>query len=533
MVKVSDTFTFVMGATYIPCDRKDFKNINVFDDIETDVLNIKLLYETPIFMIGDWNAHTQTICDYLNVDDIVAEETGCYVLNQEITAPPNFSLQRFSLDVMKVNRNGDNMIPFLISSGCKIVNGRLGSDRCIGKSTCFKTKEHSVIDYLVACDNMLPYITEFKVDMFDSCMSDWHAPIEFVLNFDSCQTDRYEKESESNSDDDTALDDNPLPTSYKENSDLKFRWSNNEGAKFNEKSGDLDISDLNLMLDDIEKCPSQDNVNHLCEKLNSKLIELAKDSGALVKKSKRSKKKVKKKVFHKQPWEDTELLLERKRYYVIKNKLKREGMKSMCNTVSKDFKRYVKSKENVYYRDLNKKIRQLRSSNSKAYWELLNNSVQGKKARAKFCLSTFMAHFKKINESRSEKSDVPNSLDGNIVEGVVNEELNKYFSVQDVLLAISKLKNGKSVGIDFIHNEFLKKSSDKLVQFYCRFFNVVLETGIVPDIWCKGLIMPLYKNKGSKDDPDNYRGITLLSCLGKLFTACLNNRISEYVHREK
>ena len=43
------------------------------------------------------------------------------------------------------------------------------------------------------------------------------------------------------------------------------------------------------------------------------------------------------------------------------------------------------------------------------------------------------------------------------------------------------------------------------------------------------MMYPLYKNKGSVNDPDNYRRITLLSCTGKLFTACLNKRISYYV----
>ena len=41
--------------------------------------------------------------------------------------------------------------------------------------------------------------------------------------------------------------------------------------------------------------------------------------------------------------------------------------------------------------------------------------------------------------------------------------------------------------------------------------------------------MPLYKNKGSIDDPDNYRGITLLSCVGKLFTAVLNERLTMFL----
>ena len=43
------------------------------------------------------------------------------------------------------------------------------------------------------------------------------------------------------------------------------------------------------------------------------------------------------------------------------------------------------------------------------------------------------------------------------------------------------------------------------------------------------IINPLLKNKGSVSDPDNYRGIILLSCTGILFTACLNCGLSCYV----
>ena len=43
------------------------------------------------------------------------------------------------------------------------------------------------------------------------------------------------------------------------------------------------------------------------------------------------------------------------------------------------------------------------------------------------------------------------------------------------------------------------------------------------------MICPIYKKKGARDDPDTYRGITLLSCLGKLFTCCLNTRLYNYI----
>ena len=61
------------------------------------------------------------------------------------------------------------------------------------------------------------------------------------------------------------------------------------------------------------------------------------------------------------------------------------------------------------------------------------------------------------------------------------------------------------------------------------FLNIALNTGCVPTEWCSGIIRPLYKNTGPITDPDNYRGITLLSCTSKLFTACLNRRLSRYV----
>jgi hypothetical protein len=41
-------------------------------------------------------------------------------------------------------------------------------------------------------------------------------------------------------------------------------------------------------------------------------------------------------------------------------------------------------------------------------------------------------------------------------------------------------------------------------------------------------IKPIYKNKGNPLDPKNFRPITILSCLGKLFTAILNERLCRF-----
>ena len=56
-------------------------------------------------------------------------------------------------------------------------------------------------------------------------------------------------------------------------------------------------------------------------------------------------------------------------------------------------------------------------------------------------------------------------------------------------------------------------------------FFLILQTGIVPEEWSISNIIPLYKNKGDICNPDNYWGISIVSCFGKLFTSVLNQRL--------
>ena len=43
-----------------------------------------------------------------------------------------------------------------------------------------------------------------------------------------------------------------------------------------------------------------------------------------------------------------------------------------------------------------------------------------------------------------------------------------------------------------------------------------------------GLEKPIYKGKGDRSHPENYRPVTLLSCLGKLFTSILCDRLNTF-----
>lgn len=47
----------------------------------------------------------------------------------------------------------------------------------------------------------------------------------------------------------------------------------------------------------------------------------------------------------------------------------------------------------------------------------------------------------------------------------------------------------------------------------------------MPDDWCKAVIVPLYKGKGSQQECRNYRGIILLSVVGKLYAKVIIQRV--------
>ena len=66
-----------------------------------------------------------------------------------------------------------------------------------------------------------------------------------------------------------------------------------------------------------------------------------------------------------------------------------------------------------------------------------------------------------------------------------------------------------------------------MANYVHRLFNVIFEKCYFPSKWTKGFIVPLHK-KGVVNQVENFRGITLLSTFGKLFSRILNNRLTEW-----
>ena len=166
-------------------------------------------------------------------------------------------------------------------------------------------------------------------------------------------------------------------------------------------------------------------------------------------------------------------------------------------------------------------IRSLKYCNPKTYWKLLNGK---KKDSVAAKAESLFQHFKNINFD-GNLENMPTNISST---AMVNEEINVAFTEDEIRNAIKSLKNNKASGIDWILNEQLKILSHMISPILVNLFNLVFDTGIIPEAWTLGMIQPIFKNKGSPSDLSNYRPITLISCLGKVFTQILNNRIQNY-----
>ena len=65
-----------------------------------------------------------------------------------------------------------------------------------------------------------------------------------------------------------------------------------------------------------------------------------------------------------------------------------------------------------------------------------------------------------------------------------------------------------------------------------KIFNSILSNKYYPLSWKKGVIVNLFKS-GNVKNTDNYRGLTINSCLAKVFNTILNNRLCNYLEENK
>jgi len=99
------------------------------------------------------------------------------------------------------------------------------------------------------------------------------------------------------------------------------------------------------------------------------------------------------------------------------------------------------------------------------------------------------------------------------------------FSFEQVKMANKSLSNKRSYGIDGIPQNLLKDGAELLCENYRQLVNRFCANGL-PDELKTARVIPLHK-KGSKQEMTNYRPISNLSSLSKLYEKCILSRLND------
>ena len=458
----------------------------------------ELSEEGEIILMGDMNARCATLNDCIDIEDAVD------VLNVPISARKIYandllqcgmSVQRSNED-KHVNEYGHRLIDLCTSGDLICLNGRCGQDKDIGKFTFANKLGKSAIDFTLCSKGILNTVLDFNVGSLN-VFSD-HAPISLSI---SCSVNEV------------------VPAENVNTTRKGVRWREKHMDDYvgniNSEKCKNDLKFANELLD--SELISQECIDECVSKISNVMLEAG---------EKHISYSSNRPQTNNQRWYDDECRALRDEFVHAEKIFRHSGNEpdriSMC-TIRSKYRNCCRTKRRKFKIREAEELLTLSRLNPRSFWKKVR-----KKSSPSVGNCDFFGHFKNLANSEPLLGEWEEELVSDWESSdafIYNPVLDDAISLCELENAIKKMKSGKSPGIDSILNEFIKYGGNDLKSTILKAFNVILNTGLFPEIWATGEIIPLHK-KGDKNDPLNYRGITLLSCLGKLFTNVINNRLN-------
>ena len=97
---------------------------------------------------------------------------------------------------------------------------------------------------------------------------------------------------------------------------------------------------------------------------------------------------------------------------------------------------------------------------------------------------------------------------------------------------INCIKPNKAISPNSIPTKILKEFKTELSEPLSDMINVSFNKGIFPDFLKVANVIPIHK-KGEKLDPNNYRLISLLSNISKLYEKAMRIRLTNFLRKNK
>ena len=358
----------IVTAVYIPPPHSRYGKPEHFEEIDDMLLN-HTNNDYHNLLCGDFNAHTETMRDYVETNDGHSDELVGIV--SDIYTDLNslgFSVVRWNKDVTS-DRNsyyGKKLIENCKNNDVFIFNGRMGDDGGAGSVT---TTHNTTVDYVIGSPLLMCYVTQFKVLNFDALYSDLHCGLHTQLKFNVLSRST------------TAI------THERVNSaswDTPGKW---RVEKQGDYVGNIDVNTVNELLVRADEL----SVNDISIEIKHILVDPAKkvfpkfESKKYIKKSNNASLK----GYDNKSWKC------RKEYHKAKHRYNLNKSNINYNSMtekSKIYKKEIKRIRNKEKNDTLKKLRELKTKDFKSYWKILKANKKNNEIPIQ--LNDFYEHFK-------------------------------------------------------------------------------------------------------------------------------------------
>ena len=447
------------------------------------------------------NEELQQLCRAHNPDDICIVgdfngRIGSSVL--DVKDMRDDCIRRTSQDIV-INARGRHLLEFCRSSGLIIANGRLGSDCGDGSYTCIRSNGCSVVDYVLANDSFFSKLCEFKIG--DSISSD-HMPVSFEVRDNRCekQVRNYSIEG-----------DDTIALTYR-----KIIWSEESSryAKLCFKSSDIETSVSQL----VESC-SANNTDDIVSTLYDIIFRCCQPYVRLPR-AQRTFKQHRKCA----PWFDKDCSRKKTetRHLLRMFRLNRTSLNLRRYSNCKSEYNVMKKLKRVNNQRVNRD--KLLRANNNDFWKLLKEGPRTSLNDDHIPLQYKFEYFSNLYSKKPVYHI--DGLNPCIVDVVV-PELDRDIITSDVTKAIKDAKPHKAGGIDGVPID-LWKSLIEIHPSLASVMNCLFKNGVYPEEWRTSIIVTLHKS-GDKSDLNNYRGLSLLPSISKIYSSIISSRLSQFL----
>lgn len=473
-------------SIYNPPQSSKYVNSNFYEELSEEIANLNIKYPSSgIIIMGDFNAR-------IGNENITFGKNTDTLLDEDLRTGFRKSRDKIS------NSQGKILLNFCDCFNLEILNGKYGQDKTCGNFTFLNENGASVIDFVLCSQDILPLIKDFYVGV---SLKSHHMPIVLEIKRKHQPLDRYWLRKPG-----TII--------------RKYRWSTGNEKEFADRL--VVKNDMDRFRQCLDIGDSEGAVMAITDTLREAGREME-----VKHKSVNNRKHIK------TGWYNPDCKALKSQTVKALKEFQRNGselLHTQYNMLRVRYKRLLVDTKIEWQKVTAAKLKTtLEGRDQKQIWIEIRKINPSQKEENDIAANVWEKHFKDVfSGSTAWNGPTMPTLVGAFVTG-----LDEAITTNEIILALKSLKYGKAVGMDGIPSEFLKgiEFNKELLGETTDLFNLIADGGKYPKSWETSIIFPIYKNKGNKNSPDNYRGISLTPVFSKVYTTVLCNRLQVWTEK--